>query len=120
MLWRRNAGIVFAAIALTMSTFASAGASHSDVIAKTIQPSDVDVSLEFVADGFTTPLWAINAPGDNKRLFVVDQVGEIWAIEVHPGKPSQVPERSLFLDIGIDGLDLLVPLGAFRPGSFDE
>lgn len=120
MLWRRNAGIVFAAIALTMSTFASAGASHSDVIAKTIQPSDVDVSLEFVADGFTTPLWAINAPGDNKRLFVVDQVGEIWAIEVHPGKPSQVPERSLFLDIGIDGLDLLVPLGAFGPGSFDE
>ncbi len=117
---RRNVAILTLALTLVLSTFAAAGATHTDVIAKTIPVSDVDVSLELVADGFTTPLWAINAPGDNKRLFVVDQVGKIWAIEIHPGDPAQVPERSLFLDIGVDGLDLLVPLGAFGPGSFDE
>lgn len=120
MLRRRNSAILLVAIALVVSTFAAAGATHTDVIVETIQPSEVDVSLELVADGFTTPLWAINAPGDNKRIFVVDQVGKIWAIEVHPGKPAQVPARNLFLDVGVDGLDLLVPLGAFGPGTFDE
>ena len=102
---RRNVAILTLALTLVLSTFAAAGATHTDVIAKTIPVSDVDVSLELVADGFTTPLWAINAPGDNKRLFVVDQVGKIWAIEIHPGDPAQVPERSLFLDIGVDGLE---------------
>ncbi|MDH3305993.1 MAG: PQQ-dependent sugar dehydrogenase [Acidimicrobiia bacterium] len=109
-----------ATVVLVLATVTAAAASHQDVILEPIPVSDVAVSLDLVADGFTTPLWAINAPGDNKRLFVVDQVGKIWAIEIHPGKPAQVPERSLFLDIGSDGLDLLVPLGAFGPGSFDE
>ncbi len=117
---RRNVASLVLAIVLVLSTVAVAGASHGDVIAEPIPVSDVEVGLELVADGFTTPLWAINAPGDNKRLFVVDQVGKIWAIETHPGEPAQVPDRSLFLDVGVDGLDLLVPLGAFGPGTFDE
>jgi glucose/arabinose dehydrogenase len=76
------------------------------------------VDLELVADGFTTPLWAINAPGDNHRIFVVDQVGKIWAIGTD--SKGNVPDRLLFADVGADGLGLLVPLGAFGPGTFDE
>jgi glucose/arabinose dehydrogenase len=80
----------------------------------------VDVALETVADGFTSPVWAINAPGDNHRLFVVDQIGTVTAIGLDPGSNGNVPDRLNFLDVGESGLGLLVPLGAFGPGSFDE
>jgi glucose/arabinose dehydrogenase len=102
-----------------VATASVADAVHEDVIPQPIADSDVDIALETVADGFTTPLWAINAPGDNSRVFVVDQVGKIWAIKIQPGN-GIVPERLLLLDVGVDGLDLLVPLGAFGPGTFDE
>lgn len=107
-------GLVVISLALT------ALAGHEDVIVEAIQSSNVAVALETVADGFTTPLWAINAPQDNHRIFVVDQIGKIWAIKIAPGANATVPERMLFLDVGTDGLDLLVPLGIQGPGSFDE
>ncbi len=116
----RTLGTLAAASALVATVAVSASANHADVIPAAIQPSDVAVDLETVADGFTTPLWAINAPQDNHRIFVVDQVGKVWAIRIQPGKSPTVPERLLFLDVGADGLGLLVPLGAFGPGSFDE
>lgn len=105
---------------LVVATTVPASAEHGDVIVDPIPQSAAVVSLETVADGFTTPLWAINAPGDNDRIFVVDQVGKIWAIKIRPGNDGVVPDRHLILDVGTDGLDLLVPLGAFGPGSFDE
>lgn len=92
-------------------------ATHENVIEEPIESSDIAVELELVADGFTTPLWGISAPGDNDRLYIVDQVGKIWSIAI---KKNSSPERLLVLDMGVDGLDMLVPLGAFGPGSFDE
>lgn len=105
---------------LVVATTIPASAEHGDVIPEPIPASDVKVSLETVADGFTTPLWAINAPGDNERIFVVDQIGKIWAIKIRPGHDERVPDRHLVLDVGEEGLGLLVPLGAFGPGTFDE
>lgn len=93
-----------------------AGATHTDVIEAQIATSDVSIRLELVADGFTTPLWAINPPGDSRRIWVVDQVGKIWSVGLNPNGS----DRLLVLDVGVDGLDLLVPLGAFGPGTFDE
>lgn len=116
----RSKAILIFSFALIIGGALPAAAVHDDVIAKPIPVSDVGVALELVADGFTTPLWGINAPGDNKRLFVVDQVGKIWALETHRGASGNVPARLSFLDIGSEGLDLLVPLGAFGPGTFDE
>ncbi len=116
----RMLGTLAAAVALVGTVAVAASATHADVIPAPIGVSDVAVELETVADGFTTPLWAINAPQDNHRLFVVDQVGKVWAIKIKPGKNPTVPDRLLFLDVGADGLGLLVPLGAFGPGSFDE
>ena len=112
----RKPALLVVSILLVLAS-GPAGATHTNVIEEPIAPSDVSVELELVADGFTTPLWAINAPGDNDRLFVVDQVGKIWSIAI---KKNSSPERLLVLDVGVDGLDLLVPLGAFGPGSFDE
>ncbi len=107
--------LVSVVTAVTALAGLSAGATHGDVIPEPIPASEVQVDFELVADGFTTPLWAIHAPNSNNRLFVVDQVGKVWT--VHVRNPAL---RSLFLDVGVDGLDLLVPLGAFGPGTFDE
>ena len=112
--------IALAAVVILSSSMTAALAVHEDVIADPIPASDVAIDLELVADGFTSPVWAINAPGDNHRLFVVDQIGTITAIKLDPGKNRTVPDRKTFLNVGETGLGLLVPLGAFGPGSFDE
>jgi glucose/arabinose dehydrogenase len=62
----------------------------------------------------------VNAPGNNKQLFVVDQVGTITAVTLEPTEQLRGPESLTVLDVGPAGADLLVPLGAFGPGSFDE
>lgn len=115
----RSPTAVIAAL-LVVGSATVASADHVDVIPEKIPASDAAFRLELVADGFTTPLWGINAPGSNKQLFVVDQDGKIRAIKTDPGKNGSVPDDDVFLDVGASGLDLLVPLGAFGPGSFDE
>ena len=95
-------------------------AEHDDPIPEKIPASDAEFELELVADGLTTPVLGINAPGNNKQLFVVDQVGSITAVKLEPSRHEGVPDSFTFLDVGTTGLDLLVPLGAFGPGSFDE
>lgn len=95
-------------------------ANHADPIPEKIPVSDADFELELVADGFTTPVLGIHAPRNNKQLFVVDQVGTITAVKLEPNRHGGVPDSFTFLDVGPNGADLLVPLGAFGAGSFDE
>ncbi len=110
---------VLAAVSM-VAVATPAFAGHDDPIPEKIPVSDADFELEPVADGFTTPVLGINAPGNNKQLFVVDQVGTITAVKLEPDRHDDVPDSFTFLDVGVTGLDLLVPLGAFGPGSFDE
>ncbi len=112
--------IVALAIVSMLGLSAPAAANHDDPIPEKIPISDADFDVELVGDGFTTPLFGASAPGNNKQLFVVDQVGTITALKLEPGKHGGIPDSFTFLDIGVGGLDLLVPLGAFGPGSFDE
>ena len=70
----------------------------------------VTVKLVPVATGLVAPNWAVHAPGNRRELFVVDQTGPIWALDLKAGT------QRLFLDAS----SRLVPLGAFGPGSFDE
>ena len=105
-------------VVFVLGTASAVWANHGeDIIPDSVPTSDAVFALELVADGFTTPLWGINAPGNNTQLYVVDQVGTITAVDTEPGNDGSVLE---FLDVGVTGLDLLVPLGAFGPGSFDE
>ncbi len=113
---RRWLSIMAMAFVLLAATAVAALANHDDVIPEVIPDSDISIDLEPVADGFTQPVWAVSPPHVTDRLYVVDQIGKIWAI----GLDGSAPERTLFLDVGVDGLDILVPLGAFGPGSFDE
>ena len=75
-----------------------------------IQPGGFQVTLESVATGLTAPNKGVVAPGEPGRLYVVDQVGKVWAIDLATGS------KTLFLDVG----SRLVPLGVAGPGSFDE
>jgi glucose/arabinose dehydrogenase len=88
----------------------SAAQPLDDPIPTSIKTGGLPISLELVTDGLTAPNWGTAAPGDTKRLFVVDQPGIVWAVSPASG------ERSVFLDVS----NRLVPLGAFGPGTFDE
>jgi len=81
-----------------------------DPIPGSIRSSGQSVRLVEVASGLTAPNWGTFAPGDRDRLFVVDQNGILWAIDLATG------DKGVFLDLS----DRLVALGAFGPGSFDE
>jgi plastocyanin/glucose/arabinose dehydrogenase len=79
-------------------------------IPEPIPPGPLTVGLKAVATGLTAPNRGTFAPGDRKRLFVADQAGILWAIELDTGR------KRVFGDFS----HLLVPLGIAGPGSFDE
>jgi glucose/arabinose dehydrogenase len=68
------------------------------------------VGLELAAGGLTSPLKGVVAPGEPGRLYVVDQPGRLWALNLATGN------KRLFLDVR----SRLVPLGVCGPGTFDE
>lgn len=79
-------------------------------IPEPIRKGDIPIRLETVATGLTAPNWGTFAPGHPDRLFVTDQVGILWAIQLDTG------EKRVFLDVS----NRLVELGIFGPGTFDE
>lgn len=81
-----------------------------DPIERDILEGDIQVSLQPVATSLTAPNWGISAPGVPGRLFVTDQDGILWNLDLSTG------EKSVFLDVS----SRLVELGAFGPGTFDE
>lgn len=83
------------------------------------------IKAEPVASGLTAPSKGVVAPGLLPYLFIVDQPGQIVALNLTTG------DKSVFLDVGPTGRNLLVTLGVFfGPGcppdqptsgaSFDE
>ncbi|CAN5907478.1 PQQ-dependent sugar dehydrogenase [soil metagenome] len=81
-----------------------------DPIERDIPEGDIQVSLEPLATGLTAPNWGTSAPGISDRLFVTDQDGILWNIDLASG------EKSVFLDVS----DRLIDLGVGGPGTFDE
>jgi glucose/arabinose dehydrogenase len=104
---RGSLGLLIVGILLlaVSSAYAATG-----LLADVIEQSDKTIQLEPVASGLTAPNFGTTAPGDDGRLFVSDQDGVLWAIDLADGS------KSVFADLS----GLLVPLGAFGPGTFDE
>ena len=102
--------ILFRFLFIGLSIFAIPGLALHAQLADPIMTGGAPIKLETVADGLTAPNWGTVAPGDDNRLFVSDQNGILWAIDLDTG------DKSVFADVS----GLLVPLGAFGPGSFDE
>lgn len=68
------------------------------------------ISLKPVATGLTAPNKGVVAPGDRDHLYVVDQNGIAWKINLATGA------KSVFLDVRAR----LVALGFLGPNTFDE
>jgi glucose/arabinose dehydrogenase len=72
------------------------------------------VGVEAVATGLTAPLKGVAAPGERNRLYVVDQVGILWVVDLTNKDPEN--NKSVFLDVK----SRLVTLGVCGINSFDE
>ncbi len=81
-----------------------------DPIPGPIPLSSHTVRLVTVADGMVAPNWAAPAPGIAGRLFVVDQIGTVWNVNLATGA------KSVFLDLS----SRMIPLGIFGQGTYDE
>ena len=79
--------------------------------------ADAQVQLSLVADDFATPLWGVSPPGVVDQLFVIDQVGTVTTLDIATTS-AQAPSRSIVLDVGPTGHDMLVPLPL--DSGFDE
>ena len=102
--------VALCALALTTQVLPVTAQALDDPIPRPINKGGPQVRLEPVAIGLTAPNWGISAPGDSNRLFITDQDGILWKIDLASGA------KTVFLDVSAR----LVPLGAFGPGTFDE
>ncbi len=81
-----------------------------DPIPAPIQRGSIRLRLKQIASGLTAPNWAIPAPNDPEHLYVSDQDGKLWRINLTTNNKEVV----------LDFSDLLIPLGASGSNSFDE
>ena len=102
---------ILAGITLLLSTaVVLSQEALEDPIPKPIREGGVHVVLTPMTDGLTAPNLGVPPPNHPTHLWVVDQVGLVWALELASG------DRTAVLDVS----DRLVALGAFGPGTFDE
>ncbi len=95
---------------MTPTPVATPADKLADPIKRPIRPG-AHVDLTPVASGFDAPVAASGAPGiDARYLYVADQSGLWWRVDVSDGS------KSVFLDV----TSRLVPLGVFGPGTYDE
>jgi glucose/arabinose dehydrogenase len=109
-LLRRSLITAAALCCATGAAVAQVGRVVDPIPAPITADAGVTVKLVPVASGLVAPNWGTSAPGRRNELFVVDQPGQVWAIDLKRGG------KRLFLDAS----SRLVPLGAFGPGTFDE
>jgi glucose/arabinose dehydrogenase len=110
---KRRRMLEAAVFAATLAAVPAAAATKlADPIPAPIEASDVTVALETVASGLVAPVAATFAPHRRDKLYVVDQTGPIWAVDLSDddddGKGA-LPRRILFADLS----SRLVPLGLF-------
>ena len=70
----------------------------------------IHIKLTTIASGLVAPNWGTAPPGDTNRLFVVDQPGNLIAVDL------TTAAQTVFLNVA----SLMVPLGIGGPGSYDE
>ncbi len=102
--------IVVDDLSFTADVSAPPGFDPNDPIPAKIPIGSVNIKLTQIANGLTSPVYGTAAPGHAGRLFILDQPGQIIAIDLATNA------QTTFLDVS----NLLVPLGAFGPDSFDE
>lgn len=113
--WRVGTNIVTAKDATTQTVTApSVGrldiALDNPITPTIVSTGSLQITYTTMVTGLVAPLYATSAPSLPNHLFVVDQVGHIWQVNLTTGA------KSLFLDVSAQ----LVPLGFRGPNTFDE
>lgn len=81
---RRSLRVLTALVgALALTATSAFAAGIEDPIPAPIPPAGVDIALETVASGLVSPVAAARAPGDGHHLFIADQDGMLWGLDVH-------------------------------------
>jgi glucose/arabinose dehydrogenase/plastocyanin len=93
----------------------STGGRLEDPIPASIRKGLAKVRLETLVDGLTAPNWGTHVPGDSGRLFVTDQTGVVWSVDL-TGPEGEPARKRVFLDVSAR----LVPLGIGGPDTYDE
>ncbi|MFQ5657007.1 MAG: hypothetical protein ACE5G5_05655, partial [Candidatus Methylomirabilales bacterium] len=131
-MWNRNL-VLFMAVSLLLAgglLYVPSGLAippwdpGNGTIFAPIERDGPPIGLELVARDLTAPLKGVAAPGLPNHLFVIDQPGQIWAIDLNAPRPVTCPGPAcvLFHDVSDD----LVKLGCVPKqteefgGSFDE
>ena len=83
---------------------------YDDTVFAPIKRFGPRIAVEVVASGLVAPLKGVTAPGERDKLYVVDQVGKGWKVDL------DTKERTLFIDVS----GRLVKLGVLGENSFDE
>jgi len=108
------AALVTVLVLLTaISVVAQSRTPLEDPIPEPIEQGPLQITLEPLASGLTAPNYGTFAPGCGtleNMLFVTDQVGILWGVNLSSG------EKNIVLDVS----DRLVALGVGGPGTFDE
>jgi len=90
---------------------------YDDTVFAPIKSFGPRVAVQVVARGLIAPLKGVVAPGERHNLYVVDQPGQIWKVELDNIDPAtKEPKKTLFLDVA----GRLVKLGVLGENSFDE
>ncbi len=84
--------------------------SLTNPVRRNIKTGAVSASLSSVATGLVAPVGGSMAPSDSRHLYVVDQIGDVWEINLESGS------KRLYAVVRA----LLVPLGISGPDSYDE
>ena len=105
------AGVIAASIVAGVAM--AFGPQLQDPIPAHIPPSAATVGLQQVASGLNTPVKGTFAPDNDRTLYVIDQPGKIWAINVSRDDDGG-GGKTLFADLSA----LVTPLGCFI--GYDE
>jgi len=98
-------------IGVSLVLFATLAVADESTIFAPIAPlSGFQLKLKLVTDGLVAPLKGKVAPGEPGRFYVVNQSGELTAVDIASGN------KILFLNV----VSRLVPVGVLGPGTFDE
>jgi glucose/arabinose dehydrogenase len=98
-------------VGLTLAMFATLAVADESTIFAPIAPvTGFPLKLTLVADGLVQPLKAKIAPGEQGRFYVVNQSGELTAVDIATGA------KTPFINVSAR----LVPVGVLGSGTFDE
>ncbi|WP_017444238.1 PQQ-dependent sugar dehydrogenase [Gayadomonas joobiniege] len=103
-------------IALPLFSLANDDLKLSDPIKKSITSSEIKLDMKAIASGLTSPVTGTYAPGLDNFVFVLDQIGKVYSLNLSSEKLTLVADLSDLLVSMRSGFDERGLLGlAFHP-----